>query len=50
MGTRLYLYKVYKYHDSRACSYKQSGILSRLVGLCMEWLGFWLSCAKLCDL
>jgi hypothetical protein len=29
------LYKVYNYHDSRACSYKRSGILSRLDGLVM---------------
>jgi hypothetical protein len=43
MGTGRYHCKVYNYHDTRACSYKRSGILSRLVGLCVEWSSFWLS-------
>jgi hypothetical protein len=33
VGTGRYLYKVYNYHDSRACSYKRSGILFWLDGL-----------------
>jgi hypothetical protein len=33
IGTRHYLCKVYNYHDSRACGYKQSRILSRLDGV-----------------
>jgi hypothetical protein len=32
-GYRCYLCKVYNYHDSRACDYKRSGILFRLVGI-----------------
>jgi hypothetical protein len=32
VGTGRYLYKVYNYHDSRACGYKRSGILPRLDG------------------
>jgi hypothetical protein len=44
MGTGRYLCKVYNYHESRACGYKQSGILSRLDGLHVEWFGFGLSC------
>jgi hypothetical protein len=44
MGTGHYLYKVYNYHDSRVYSYKWSGILSRLVGLGVEWSDFWFSC------
>jgi hypothetical protein len=42
VGIGRYLCNVYNYHDSRACSYKRSGILSRLYGLGVEW--FWLSC------
>jgi hypothetical protein len=38
VGTGCYLCKVYNYHDSRACGYKWSRILSRLNGLGMEWL------------
>jgi hypothetical protein len=30
VDTGRYLYKMYKYHDSRACDYKRSGILFRL--------------------
>jgi hypothetical protein len=33
VGTGRYLCKVYNYHDSRACDYKRSEILSRLDGL-----------------
>jgi hypothetical protein len=42
MGTRCYLYKVYNYHDSRACSYKRSGILPIIegIGLDVELSGF----------
>jgi hypothetical protein len=32
---------VYDYHDSRACGYKQSGILLRLDGLGEEWFWLW---------
>jgi hypothetical protein len=39
--TGRYLYKVYNYHDSRACGYMQSLILSRLDGFGVEW--FWFS-------
>jgi hypothetical protein len=53
MGTRRYLYKVYNYHDSRACGYKRSGILFWLDGFGWEWgeIGqnfvgsLWLLCA-----
>jgi hypothetical protein len=38
VGIGCYLCKVYNYHDSRACGYKRSGILSRLDG--MVWLGY----------
>jgi hypothetical protein len=31
---------VCNYHDSRACSYKRSGILPRIEGMVMEWLGY----------
>jgi hypothetical protein len=37
VGTWRYLCNVYNYHDSRACSFKRSGILSRLDGLDVEW-------------
>jgi hypothetical protein len=43
MDTGCYLYKVYNYHDSRACGYKRSEILSKLVGLGVEWSGFGLA-------
>jgi hypothetical protein len=33
VGTRRYIFKVYNYHDSRACSYKRSKILFQLVNL-----------------
>ena len=33
VGTGRYLCIVYNYHDSQACGYKQSMILSRLVGM-----------------
>jgi hypothetical protein len=36
VGTGRYLCKVYNYHGSRACSYKQSGILPRIEG--MVWV------------
>jgi hypothetical protein len=52
MGTGRYLCKVYKYHDSRACGYKRSGILFWLNGLDgneVELVAFveslWLFCA-----
>jgi hypothetical protein len=45
MGTRRYLYKVYNYHDSRACGYKWFGILSRLDGY---WMGLVLVRVRLC--
>jgi hypothetical protein len=38
MGTGHYLCKMYNYHDSRACSYKRSEILSRLDS--MVWMGY----------
>jgi hypothetical protein len=40
MCTGRYLCKVYNYHDSQACSYKQSGILPRIEGMIWEWDGF----------
>jgi hypothetical protein len=43
VGTGRYLCKVYNYHDSRACSYKWSEILSRLDGLDVELFGFGLA-------
>jgi hypothetical protein len=43
MGTCCYLCKVYNNHDSRAYSYKRSRILSRLVGLGVEWFGLGLA-------
>jgi hypothetical protein len=49
MGTGCYIYKVYNYHNIRTCGYKRSGMLSRLVGLVVEWF-VWLSCVELCDL
>jgi hypothetical protein len=30
VGTGRYLYKLYNYHDSRACDYKWYGILPRI--------------------
>jgi hypothetical protein len=45
MGTGHYLCKVYNYHDTRACGYKQSGILSRLDGY---WMGLVLVRVRLC--
>ncbi len=61
MGTGRYLCKVYNYHDSRAYSYKRSGILFWLDGFGWEWGGIgqafveslWLLCAFvaiLCDI
>jgi hypothetical protein len=52
VGTGRYLCKVYNYHDSRACSYKRSGILSRLDGY-LDEIGFGESvrlCVNLCFL
>jgi hypothetical protein len=43
VGTGSYLYKVYNCHDSQACDYKGSGILSRLVGLSVERFDFGLA-------
>jgi hypothetical protein len=40
VGAGHYLCKVYDYHDSRAYDYKRSMILSRLVGLGVEWSSF----------
>jgi hypothetical protein len=31
---------MYNYHDSRACGYKRSGILSRLEGLGVGMVGY----------
>jgi hypothetical protein len=28
------------YHDSRTLSYEQSGVLTRLVGFGMDWIGY----------
>jgi hypothetical protein len=39
---------VYNYHDSRACDYEQSGILSKLDGLGEVWFVMY-SLWKLCD-
>jgi hypothetical protein len=39
MGIGRYLCKVYNYHDSRACGYKQYEILSRLDGIVWVWNG-----------
>jgi hypothetical protein len=45
MGMGCYLCKVYNYHDSRACGYKHSEILSRLDG----WNGFGTDHVDWCD-
>jgi hypothetical protein len=37
VGIGRYLCNMYNYHDSRAYSYKRSGILSRLNGLDELW-------------
>jgi hypothetical protein len=61
VGTGRYLCNVYNYHDSRACGYKQSGILFWLDSLDGKWSGIgqafveslWLLCACvaiLCDI
>jgi hypothetical protein len=42
VGISTNLCKVYKYHDSRNCSYKRSRILPRIEGMGMEWLWLWL--------
>jgi hypothetical protein len=43
VDTGCYLYKVYNYHDSEACGYKQSGILPRLEGMVLVWLWYGLN-------
>jgi hypothetical protein len=40
VGIGCYLCKMYNYHDSRACGYKQSGILPRIEGIVWEWNGW----------
>jgi hypothetical protein len=50
MGTGRYLCKVYNCHDRHAYGYKQSGILSRLVGLGWDSNGFGLVCVESYDL
>jgi hypothetical protein len=39
VATGRYLCKMYNYHDSQACGYKRSRILSRLVGLVCGMVG-----------
>jgi hypothetical protein len=41
VGIGTNLCKVYKYHDSRNCSYMRSRILPRIEGMGMEWLWLW---------
>jgi hypothetical protein len=45
MGQGTNLCKVYNYHDSQACGYKQSGILPRIdwygYGVVLVWLWLW---------
>jgi hypothetical protein len=52
VGIVRYLYKVYNYHDSRACGYKRSEILFLLDGLdrirMVLVLSLWNLCAPLC--
>jgi hypothetical protein len=43
VGIEHYLRKVYNYHDSRACDYKRSGILSGLDGMIWLVYGSWCS-------
>jgi hypothetical protein len=50
VGTGHYLCKVYNSNDSHAYGYKQSGILSRLVGLGWDWNGFGLDRVESYDL
>jgi hypothetical protein len=45
VGTGHYLSKVYNYHDSRACGYKRSEILSRLD---WYWMGLVFVRVRLC--
>jgi hypothetical protein len=40
MGAGHYLCKVYNYHDSRACGYKQSRILPRIEGMVLGVVWF----------
>jgi hypothetical protein len=50
VGTGRYLCKVYNYHDSRACSYKRSGILFCLDGMVWDsWNGFGVDHMDWCD-
>jgi hypothetical protein len=49
MGTGRYLCKVYNYYDSRACGYKQSGILFRLDCLVGNGMVLAKSLWRLCD-
>jgi hypothetical protein len=49
MDTVRYLYKVYNYHDSRACGYKRSVILFWLDGLDGSGMDLVKSLWKLCD-
>jgi hypothetical protein len=49
LGIGRYLWKVYNYHDSRACGYKRSGILFCLDGLDGNGMVLVKSLWKLCD-
>jgi hypothetical protein len=49
VGTRHYHCKVCNCHDTCAYGYKQSEILSRLVGLGWEWYCFGLACGESYD-
>jgi hypothetical protein len=49
MGTGRYLCKVYNYHDSQACGYKQFRILFGLDGLDGNGMVLVKSLLKLCD-
>jgi hypothetical protein len=49
VGTGLYLYKVYNYHDSQACGYKRSEILFWLDGLDVNEVELFEPLWNLCD-
>jgi hypothetical protein len=42
VGTGHYLYKIYNCHDSRACGYMWSAILTRIDGLGMVMAWYWI--------
>jgi hypothetical protein len=50
VDTGHYFYKVYSYHDSRACDYKRSGIHPRIEGMVWKWNSFVVLCDLLCPL